>query len=430
MGKKELSNREKRRKRRIRSQIEAYVALIILVGVAVTGMIFGVKAIKRYVDQYNDKVAKALEEAETNATQTMETAVAEPDTQEPVSEEEPEADPLDELVEALLQDMTMEEKAAGMFMVSPESITGVGKAVKAGDGTRQALTENPVGGLLYSEKNYQSDDQFMEMLTNTRSFSKYPLFLAVNRECGDSTGFGIGKTAKASELADTDSVKSAYGTIALKLAGLGINMDLAPVADIVSQEGNSYLQGRTFGSDGATASPLVSAAVRTLQENEVSAALLTFPGEGSASDGTVTKSLEELKNSDFLTYQAAIRDGVDCIMVSNVTAPNVTGDNTPCSMSDVMITDVLRGTLGFQGIVMTDLMNEDTITSHYSDAEAAVAAIQAGADIILEPADYSKAYQGVLEAISDGTITEERIHESLYRIYRVKYKHTLDNFQQ
>ena len=146
-------------------------------------------------------------------------------------------------------------------------------------------------------------------------------------------------------------------------------------------------------------------------------------------DGKVSKSLEELKNSDFLTFQSAIQNGVDCIMVSNVTAPDVTGDDTPCSLSNTMITEVLRGTLGFSGIVMTDMLDESVVTGKYSSAQAAVAAIQAGADIVLCPADYKEAYQGVMDAVSSGTITEERIQESLYRIYRVKYKNTLDNIQ-
>ncbi len=428
MDKKELSNREKRRRRRIRSQIAAYVTLVIVIGAVTAGAVIGIKAIIKHMNQYNDKVAEALQEAETNVEH--ETAVVESGTQEAeTTDSQQESDPLDELVDALLQDMTLEEKVAGMFMVTPESITSVGKAVQAGEGTRTALAENPVGGLIYSEQNYQSDNQFLEMMTNTRSYSKYPLFLAVRRECGESTGFGIDATAKASELTDSDSVRNAYGTIATKLAAFGINMDLAPVADIVSEQGNSQLQGRTFGSDGATAVPLVNAAVQSLQEKEISAVLMTFPGEGAAVDGKVSKSLEELKNSDFLTFQSAIQNGVDCIMVSNVTAPDVTGDDTPCSLSNTMITEVLRGTLGFSGIVMTDMLDESVVTGKYSSVQAAVAAIQAGADIVLCPADYKEAYQGVMDAVSSGTITEERIQESLYRIYRVKYKNTLDNIQ-
>ncbi|MBQ6993760.1 MAG: beta-N-acetylhexosaminidase [Lachnospiraceae bacterium] len=442
MKKEELTSREKRRRRRIRSQVIAYVVLglsIILVGV---GIFFGIRAAMKGIKSYNQGVSDALAEAESKAAQENEAlemsseAVTQEGTEEEVTQQEQMAEtenvPLDELVSALLAEMTLEEKVAGMFVVTPEAITGVGKVVQAGEGTKKALEENPVGGMIYTERNYKSDEQFLEMLTNSRAYAKYPMFLAVWQECGASGKFGVFETAKASELTGADAVKEAYGQIADKLAGYGINMNIAPVADVVSEEGNPSLQGRTFGSDATTAAPLVKSAVEAMQDKEVSAVLTKFPGEGSI-DTTqgmkITKSLEELKNSEFLTYQMAIENGVDCIMVSHATAPEVTGDETPCSLSNVVIQDILRTTLGFEGVVMTDMLNDKNITKKYSDAEAAVAAVLAGADVLLMPNDYFKAYEGIMKAIEEGTITEERIQESLVRIYRLKYKHALDEVE-
>lgn len=441
MKNEELTSREKRRRRRIRNQVIAYIVLVLLIILAGAGIFFGVKAAVNGIESYNQGVSDALAEAESKAAQESEAVEmsSEAMTQEISTEEmtqqeqstesaEPEVDPLDELVNALLQEMTLEEKVAGMFVVAPEAITGVGRVVQAGEGTKKALEENPVGGILYTERNFKSEEQFLEMLTNSRAYAKYPVFLTVWQECG-ATGFGIGATAKASELTGTEEVKAAYTQIAEKLAGYGVNMNIAPVADVVSKEGNASLQGRTFGSDAATAAPLVKAAVEALQKQEVSAVLTKFPGEGSidTSQGMkITKSLEELKNSEFLTYQMAIENGVDCIMVSHAAAPEITGDETPCSLSAVMIQDILRDTLGFEGVVMTDMLNDKNITAKYSEAESAVAAVLAGADILFVPNDYFKAYEGIMQAIADGTITEERIHESLVRIYRLKYKHALD----
>ena len=437
MKKEELTSREKRRRRRIRSQVIAYVVLglfIILVG---TGIFLGIRAAVKGIESYNQEVSDALAEAESKATQeseamemsseamTQEASLEEMTQQEQITENAP----LDELVHALLAEMTLEEKVAGMFIVTPESITGVGKVVQAGDGTKKALEENPIGGIIYTERNFKSEEQFLEMLTNTRAYAKYPMFLAVWQECGASAKFGVSATAKASELGGTEAVKEVYGQIADKLAGYGINMNIAPVADVVSEEGNPSLQGRTFGSDAATAAPLVKSAVEAIQDKEVSAVLTKFPGEGSidtAQGMKITKSLEELKNSEFLTYQMAIENGVDCVMVSHATAPEITGDETPCSLSGLVIQDILRTTLGFEGVVMTDMLNDKSITVKYSEAEAAVEAVLAGADILLVPNDYFKAYEGIMKAIAEGTITEERIQESLVRIYRLKYKHALD----
>lgn len=424
----EKTSREKRRRRRIRNQILAYLTLIVIIALIAAAAFLGVKCIISYVKNYNAKVNRVIEEAETSVVTEPASDAADMDIQDGSNVQDNEGylpdnvdNPLDELIESLLGDMSTEEMVAGMFAVSPESITGVGTVVKAGNGTKTALTENPVGGLVYSAKNFQSADQFTEMLSNTKQFSKYPLFTIVKAECGSSTGFGIDATAKASDLTDTDSVRQAYGSIASKLASYGINMNLAPVSDVVSEDGDASLQGRTFGSDASAAAPLVSAAVQAMQESQVSAVLQKFPGAAAES-----KSLEELKNSEFVIYSTAIQNGADCIMVSHTKAGGVTGDDTPSSLSSVMIQDVLRNTLGFKGVVITDALNDSAITERYSAGEAAVAAIQAGADILLEPADYQAAYEAVLQAVADGTITKERIHESIYRIYCIKYKNALE----
>ena len=392
---------------------------------------FAVKGIMKYVKNYNDKVNKVIEDAETSSA--VETIAEVDDTNQRTADqnaigEDTEGyvsagigeDPLDDLIESLLKDMTIEEMVAGMFMVSPESITDVQTVVQAKEGTKKAITENPVGGIVYLPKNFKSQDQFTQMIANTRGFSRFPIFTALKSECGTSTDFGMEATAKASELTDAESVKNAYGSITEKLVLYGINMNLAPVSEIVSEGGDASLQGRTFGSDAATAAPLVSAAVQAMQEKEVSAVLQKFPGTAAGS-----KTLEELKNSEFVIYDLAIKNGVDCIMVSHIKVSGVTGDETPASLSSVMLNDVLRNMLGFKGVIITDYLNDTAITENYSSADVSVAAILAGADVLLEPENYQEAYEGVLQAIADGRITKERIHDSMYRIYRVKYKNAL-----
>lgn len=422
----EKTNRQRRRSRRVRNQIFAYLTLIVLIVLVLTGGYFGVSYIIDYVNKYNDKVNKVIEEAESSAALE---SVDESDDIEVsnnnVQYEEGytpliEGDQLKQLVESLLNEMTTEEMVAGMFIVSPESITGVETVIQAEEGTRTAITENPVGGIIYAPKNFKSPEQFTQMLTNTKGFSKYPLFTAVRAECG-TKDFGLEATAKASELTDVNDAVQAYGSVAAKLVSYGINMDFAPVADIVSGESETTLQDRIFGSDVSVVAPLVNASVQSVQSAKVSAVLLKFPSILEQS-----KSLEELKNSEFIVYDAAIKSGVDCIMVSHVKASSITGDDTLSSFSSVLIQDILRNTLGFDGVVMTDSLSDSVVTGQYSSAEAAVAAIQAGADLLLEPAEYQEAYEGVLQAVTDGTIPKERIYESIYRIYRVKYKNALE----
>lgn len=422
--KEEITSREKRRRRRIRNQILAYLLLAVLIVLAAVGILYGAGAVKKYLIDYNDKVNEAIEAAESGVSTQEETESSdelstESDTSYTVYAGDDEA--LREMVDSMIKELTLEEKVAGLFVVTPESITGVGTAVKAGDGTKKALEENPVGGLVYSASNYKDDEQFRTMLANTRIYSKYALFLAVSKECGDNKDFGMEKTPGASEITDEAGAHEAYASISARLADFGINLNLAPVAGVVSQEDTSGLKGRTFGSDALAAAPLVSAAVRAMQENEVSAVLQKFPSEGSAA-----KSLEELRNSELVIYSMAVNNGADAIMVSNEKASAIAGDDVPASLSHDIVTGILRNELGFDGVIFSDSLDDKRITSDYSESQAAVAAIQAGVDVLFRPADYRKAYEGVLAAVADSTISEERIDESVRRIYMLKYKHALD----
>ena len=135
------------------------------------------------------------------------------------------------------------------------------------------------------------------------------------------------------------------------------------------------------------------------------------------------RTKEEMEAEEFLPFQSGIEAGVDMIMVGHITAPNLTdGDSLPASISEKIITGVLRNELGYQGIIITDAMNMGAITEYYKSDVAAIMALKAGADMVLMPENFEEAYQGVLDAVVDGTVSEERIDDSLRRIYRVKLR--------
>ena len=130
-----------------------------------------------------------------------------------------------------------------------------------------------------------------------------------------------------------------------------------------------------------------------------------------------------MEAEEFLPFQSGIEAGADMIMVGHITAPNLTdGDSLPASISEKIITGVLRNELGYHGIIITDAMNMGAITEYYKSDVAAIMALKAGADMVLMPENFEEAYQGVLDAVVDGTVSEERIDDSLRRIYRVKLK--------
>ena len=364
-----------------------------------------------------------------------------------------------EAIKAIIDKMTLEQKVAQLFVVSPETLTGVDSVQYAGDMTYQALQDYPVGGIVFAKDNIDSSSQFGTMTDNLQSYSEeisgLPLFLAAAEEGGSASVLGNNDNLdeyyensysddgsdyssssansvhsgapSMSEIGRKDDSTNAYEagkSIGSLMSAYGLNLDLAPVADVLS--GNSTgIGNRTFGTDAQTVSDMALEVIRGIQEEDVNAAMKYFPGYGAASSNmsgfpVINSSLDELKKKEFLPYSNAIAQGMDFVMVGHISVPNVTGDDTPASLSEKMISEVLRKDLGFKGIVMTDYLNDKTIVKNYGAADAAVKAIQAGADLLLEPADLEAAYEGVLKAVKKGDITEDRLDESIYRILRVK----------
>ncbi len=425
-----------RRKRRIRNQIIAYITVVIFFAAIIAGTVFGVRALTKLLSEKRqaEELAKQLEEMENEE----ETVIEPPVSVEPPEEE---VDWLEEMVASSIENMPLEDKVAGLFIVAPEAVTGVSQVIQAGEATQEALNKYPVGGFVYFEQNIVDKEQFVQMLSNTMGMRpEYPLFLAVDEEGGSVRRVGkssievteVGDMADIGAGGDTMKAYDAGTTIGFYLYELGLNVDFAPVADIVADPSNSAIGKRSFGSDPVLAGDMAAAMVTGIQERGVSSCLKHFPGIGSVAGDThdgmavLEKNLDELRAAEFQAFRAGIEAGAHFIMVSHVSVPNVVGDNTPCSLSEEMITNLLRGELGYNGIVITDAMNMTAITEYYTADDAAVRALKAGADMILMPENFETAYQGVLNAVKEGVIAEERINESLKRIYRVKLRDRID----
>ncbi len=450
-----MDQREWRRKRRRRNQMISYIlTAVVLVG-AGAGAFAG---IRHFMGSWEERglVAQATEsgQAEALPSAASEKPAESPEMSEGAEGTEPAGNQgeaaetenvpdreelLEELVEGCVANMSLEDKVAGLFIVTPEQLTGVGTAIQAGDGTREALAKYPVGGLVYFAKNIKSGEQLKEMLANTVSSSKYPLFLGVDEEGGRvarlADGLNLENVGPMADIGASGDPQAAYETgafIASYLKEYGFNLDFAPVADVLTNPDNTVIGDRAFGSDPSLTAQMVAGAVKGFQENGVSACLKHFPGHGDTAgdshSGAVTteRTLEEMQAAEFLPFTAGIEAGVDMVMVGHISAPGLTGgDNLPACMNEKIITDILRKQLGYNGVVITDAMNMAAVSEYYAADEAAVKALKAGADMILMPEDFVAAYEGVVAAVKDGTIDERRIDDSLKRVYRVKYADTL-----
>lgn len=438
--------RSYRRKRRIKNQIIAYsimtviLAVLIAVGLVAGHGISNYIRDKRQAEEAAAQLEQQQEELEQQEQQEepVELVIETPNTdiiEEPTLEEQ-----LDEIVNKCISEMPLNDRVASLFIITPEALTGVGTVTQAGDATQEALSKYAVGGLVYFDKNIKNREQLIEMLSKTVLCSKYPIFLAVDEEGGTvsrvaNSNIDVVKVDKMSVIGTSQDAVAAYeaGTaIGTYLEEIGFNLDFAPVADVVTDTENSVLGSRSFGTDATVVANMVSNVVKGMQGAGVNACLKHFPGLGAAEGDThngrveITKTLDEMRNSDFLPFQAGIEAGADIVMVSHVTASAIDEEGLPSSLSKVVITDVLRGELGFEGVVITDALNMSAISEYYTADEAAVMAIEAGADMLLMPEDFETAYNGLLTAVQEGMISEERINESLRRIFRIKYADKLE----
>ena len=358
---------------------------------------------------------------------------------EPEPQPEPQPEPAgtpddgaSEKARAYLQTMTLEEKLWQLFFLTPDDLSG--EALYATDTTAQALQARPVGGVICFAGNLQDREQTVNLLANLQSYARTPLFLALDEEggavsrAGANGSLGVTHFPAAStfgETGDEAGVLAMGQTLAGELGALGFNLDFAPVADIVTNPNNTEIGNRAYSADPQTAAQLVGAMVRGLQEGGMLSCLKHFPGHGSTEADSheglsvSTRTLDELRSAEWVPFGAGIDAGAAFVMVGHQTNENLS--KLPASLSAAVMA-YLRVELGFDGLIITDSLKMGAITGYYTSAQAAVLAIQAGADMLLMPNDAQVAYDGLKAAVDQGTITEARIDESVLRILETKYR--------
>ncbi len=335
--------------------------------------------------------------------------------------------------------MTLQEKVCQMFFVTPEELTGYSKVTQSGDVTRTSYEEYPVGGVVYFGTNLVTTNQTTEMIANIQQFARersgFGLFIGVDEEGGsvarlaDNLGTAaFDDMAAYGEEGDSAKAYEIGSAIAADMQALGFNVDFAPCADVLTNEDNTVVQRRSFGSDPELVSQFVSQEVSAFVTSGILCAPKHFPGHGSTGgdthDGYASSDLNrmDLESCDLKPFQAAIDAGAPMIMVGHMTFPNIDREH-PASLSSVLITDVLRNQMGYDGIIITDAMNMGAITQNYTSGEAAVAAIQAGCDMILCTPNLENAVDAVLQAVEDGEISRVSIDESVVRIIAAKLQY-------
>lgn len=376
-----------------------------------------------HVENDNGNTGVAADVTESGTTTEEQTADSQ-ETTEVTEEEKP------SLVDETLAGMTLHEKVCQMMFVTPEELTGEDGVTVAGDATRQALENYPVGGIVYFAKNLESQDQVKEMIDNSQKYSSIGLFVATDEEGGvvnrlmDTVGTTyIGSMYYYKDDGDETAYENAY-TIANDMSALGFNLDFAPVADVWSNPDNTVIGERAYSDDYAQAAELVGNAVKGFNDGGVMCTLKHFPGHGDTAEDShyssayVHRTKEEIMADEMQPFRSGIEAGAEFVMVGHLIVPDI--DEVPATLSYKIATGILRDELKFEGVAITDSFEMESIADNYSVDDAVVMSVKAGMDMILQPKDMASAVNSIEQAVADGELSEDRIDESVRRILTLK----------
>ena len=341
-----------------------------------------------------------------------------------------------------LRSMTLREKVGQLFVIrpdqlevslSPEQIHTPRKfGVKSiSPLMRKTMKQYPAGGFVFFSKNFDAPVQLMRFTSSLKDICKIPPVMAVDEEGGqisriaNSKGFSVRKFPSVKAIGESGNTKETASYIASYLKDYGFNLDFAPVADINTNPDNIVIGDRAFGSSPELVSKLAGQFLDGLHEHNIAGCLKHFPGHGDTKGDThkdyvsVSKTWDELLRAEIIPFRDNLKKA-DTVMTAHITMKNITTDNLPASLSHEIVTGKLRNELGYNGVIITDAFNMGAVAKNYSSSEAAILAIEAGNDIVLMPYDYREAFDGVIEAVKSGRISEARIDESVSRILRLK----------
>lgn len=335
-------------------------------------------------------------------------------TQELFAEGYPEA-------QELLENMTLEEKVAQVFLFRCPSE----------DALAAVQTYQPGGFMLFAKDfDGKTAEQIRTELESYQQASKIPMFLAVDEEGGTVVRVSRNANLAPKPFQSPQQVFQSGGMQAIVddtiqktqlLQSLGLNVNLAPVAD-VSTNPSDFMYARTFGQGAAETADYVKNSVATYNQQRMACALKHFPGYGNNVDthtgiAVDHRPYETFMESDFLPFAAGIEEGAPMVLVSH-NIVNCMDSEHPASLSPE-VHRVLREDLGFTGLILTDDLSMEAIPAYTGGENPCAAAINAGNDLLLS-SDLQADYNALSAAVQDGTVTEERLDESVLRILAMK----------
>lgn len=336
---------------------------------------------------------------------------------------------LDEKVEEEISKMSLEEKIGQLLIISyrnKEYTTELDSILKQ---------VKPSGFILFSENitTYENTTNYIRQIKSTSSI---PMFISIDQEGGnvqriknlpDANVLSIPNMYKLGQTKNPALSKNVGGVLASEIREFGINLDFAPVLDIFSNPNNKVIGQRAFGSNASLVTEMALHFAKGMESNGVIACFKHFPGHGDTNEDShiklpiVYKTKEQLYQRELIPFKSASQNNASMIMVAHIALPNITGNYIPASLSKDIVAGILRNELNYNGVVITDSIEMKALSDNYTLKEICNLSLNSGVDIILMPENPILAVKNIKELIFEGSISEERIDESVKRILLLKY---------
>ena len=327
-----------------------------------------------------------------------------------------------------LNNMSLTDKIGQMIMIDYRDVTEINVELE-----KILTTYNP-GGFILFKSNVASFNQTQRFLNDIRSSTNIETIISVDQEGGRvqrlDKRIGFENYPSMSEIGKTMNENLAFelgAKMGAELKSIGVDMNMAPVLDIFSNPQNTVIADRAFGTNSELVKKMAFAYAEGLRKENIIAVGKHFPGHGDTIKDShvdlpiIEKDLETLKQLELIPFIEAVNKKLPGLMVAHIAVPKITHDLLPASLSKIMISDLLKNEIGYNGLIMPDSLKMKALANYFKNEDIYLRCIDAGNDFLLMPQDVKEAYEVIYRKVNEGVIPIERIEQSVYKILSTKF---------
>ena len=327
-------------------------------------------------------------------------------------------------VEKKMKRMTLEDKIGQLFMIAAYSNRN--KAYV--DSLAKVIDENGIGGLIFFQGNPESQ---IAMTNRFQKTSKIPMLIGIDAEWGlsmrlqNTASFPMQMTMAAAN--DSALVYDMGKELARQCKRMGVHINFAPVVDVNTNPNNPVIGMRAFGQSKLDVTRFAKAYMHGLQDNGIMACAKHFPGHGDAASDShktlpfIYATKDRFDDIELYPFRALIRSGIQSIMIAHLNVPALTNDTSATTFSPLVVQSLLKGQMGFKGLVFTDALNMKGATLGQKPGEPELKSLMAGNDVLLFSRNVQKAKERLIEAVADSTLSIDRIDDACRKILLAKF---------